>query len=79
MGSWPRGPLYYLSSGAVDLLVRNYVFYPGIIAGEMFEDKLVWDLLRSHGIFPAHVDLAPIFGLATNSSPIPSLTEVVIR
>jgi hypothetical protein len=45
----------------------------------MFEDKLVSDLLRSYGISPAHVDLAPIFGLATNTSPIPSLTDVVIR
>jgi hypothetical protein len=66
VGSWPNGPLYYLSSRAVDVLVRNYIFYPGIISGEMFEDKLVSDLLRGHGISPAQVDLRSLFGLATN-------------
>jgi hypothetical protein len=63
IGAWPRGTLYYLSSLAVDLLVRNYILYPGITRGEMFEDKMVSDLLRSHGISPAHVNLGPIFGL----------------
>jgi hypothetical protein len=79
LGPWPRGTLYYLGHRAIDILVRNYLRYPGIVGGEMFEDKLVSDLLRSYGISPAHVDLAPIFGLATNTSPIPSLTDVVIR
>jgi hypothetical protein len=66
LGSWPRGTLYYLSNQAVDLLVRSYISNPGIIKGEMFEDKMVSDLLRSHGILPTHVDFGPIFGLATN-------------
>jgi hypothetical protein len=66
LGSWPRGTLYYLSRQAVDLLVRNYIFYPGIIKGEIFEDKMVSDLLRSHGICPAHVNFGSIFGLTTN-------------
>jgi hypothetical protein len=66
LGPWPRGTLYFLSSRAVDLLVRNYIFYPGVTKGEMFEDKMVSDLLRGHGILPAHVDFAPIFGLAPN-------------
>jgi hypothetical protein len=69
VGAWPDGPLYYLGPRAVEVLVRTYVRYPGIIEGEMFEDKLVADLLRSHGISPAHVDLAPIFGLAGNYEP----------
>jgi hypothetical protein len=63
LGFWPRGTLYYLSGRAVELLVRNYILYPGIITGEMFEDKMVSDLLRSHGIYPAHVDLGSIFAL----------------
>jgi hypothetical protein len=69
VGAWPDGPLYYLGPRAVELLVRTYIRYPGITGGEMFEDKLVSDLLRGHGISPAHVDLAPIFGLKGNYEP----------
>ena len=65
-GNWAAGPLYYLGPEAVELLVREYLFYPGQFDGEVFgfEDKAIGDVLRAHGLQPTHRDLSPIFGIA---------------
>jgi hypothetical protein len=65
-GNWAAGPLYYLGPKAVELLVREYLFYPGEFDGEVFgfEDKAIGDVLRAHGLQPTRTDLSPIFGIA---------------
>jgi hypothetical protein len=65
-GNWAAGPLYYLGSEAVELLVREYLFYPGEFDGEIFgfEDKVIADVLRAHGLQLTHRHLSPIFGIA---------------
>ena len=64
--SWAAGPLYYLGPQAVELLVREYLFYPGEFDGEVFgfEDKAIGDVLGAHGLQPTGRDLSPIFGIA---------------
>jgi hypothetical protein len=65
-GDWTAGPLYYLGPEAVELLVREYLFYPGEFDGEVFgfEDKAIGDVLRARGLQPTRRDLLPIFGIA---------------
>lgn len=65
-GSWAAGPLYYLGPQAVELLVREYLFYPGEFDGEVFgfEDKVIGDVLGFHGLQPSRRDLSRIFGIA---------------
>jgi hypothetical protein len=65
-GDWAAGPLYYLGPEAVELLVREYLFYPGEFDGEVFgfEDKAIGDVLRARGVQPTPKDLSPIFGIA---------------
>jgi hypothetical protein len=65
-GSWAAGPLYYLGPEAVELLVREYLFYPGEFDGEVFgfEDKVIGDVLRAHGVQLMGRDLSPVFGIA---------------
>jgi len=63
-GSWAAGPLYYLGPEAVELLVREYLFYPGEFDGEIFEDKAIADILGYHGLKPTSRDLSSIFGIA---------------
>jgi hypothetical protein len=62
-GSWAAGPLYYLGPNAVEFLVRDYTFFPGEFAGEIFEDKVVGDVLRVHHITPSEPRLLEIFGI----------------
>lgn len=65
-GNWAAGPLYYLGPEAVDLLVREYLFYPGEFDGEVFgfEDKVIADVLRAHRLQLAPKHLSHIFGIA---------------
>jgi hypothetical protein len=65
-GSWASGPLYYLGPRAVELLVRECLFYPGEFDGEDFglEDKAIGDVLRTQGVQPISKNLSPIFGIA---------------
>jgi len=65
-GRWAAGPLYYLGPQAVELLVREYLFYPGEFDGEVFgfEDKVIGDVLGAHGLQPTGTNLSPIFGIA---------------
>jgi hypothetical protein len=62
-GSWAAGPLYYLGPNAVELLVRDYTSFPGEFAGEIFEDKVVGDVLRLHQITRSEARLSEIFGV----------------
>jgi len=49
-GRFAYGPLYLLGARAVEHLVREWVFYPGEFAGEIYEDRAVGDALRRAGI-----------------------------
>jgi hypothetical protein len=62
-GSFAAGPLYYLGPKAVEFLVRDYVFFPGEFAGEIFEDKVVGDVLRARQVALHDVLLPDIFGI----------------
>jgi hypothetical protein len=72
-GLWGRGPLYHLSARAAELLAREFVFYPGEMAGEVYEDKLMGDVLRRHGISLALVDIGALFGLRAGNETAPKL------
>jgi hypothetical protein len=78
-GSWANGPLYFLGPRAVDCLVRDYLCYPGEILGEIFEDKLVGDLLRSHAIPITPMDLRTVFGITWYQEPDPEAPTVMIN
>jgi hypothetical protein len=62
-GFWAAGPLYYLGPNAVEFLVRDYTSFPGEFAGEIFEDKVIGDILRVHQITPSEGPLSEIFGI----------------
>ena len=62
-GSWARGGLYYLGPSAVEFLVRDYTSFPGELAGEIYEDMVVADILRVHQITPSEARLSEIFGI----------------
>lgn len=70
-GAWAGGPLYYVGPQALDLLVREYVFYPGEFDGEHYEDKAVADALRRHGVSPQEFPLGDAFGLGVASETPP--------
>ncbi|NYD92205.1 hypothetical protein HD841_004025 [Sphingomonas melonis] len=42
-----RGALYFLSKSALRKLVKQYLRFPGCLAGELFEDKALGDVLHS--------------------------------
>jgi hypothetical protein len=62
---WARGALYYLSAYALGTLARHYLRFPGVIEGELYEDKAVSDILYENQIrlVPATLDLS--LGLGT--------------
>ena len=45
-GVWAQGPFYYLSAQALRAFVIARYQFPGELAGELFEDKFVGDVLR---------------------------------
>jgi len=72
-GAWARGPLYYLSQKALRVLVHEYIFYPGEIVGQLYEDKLVSDILIRQDIVLSQFDLEPLLGLTTTNESVPLL------
>jgi hypothetical protein len=86
-GRWAAGSLYYLGPQAVELLVREYLFYPGEFDGEIFglEDKAVGDVLGSHGLYPTRKDLSRIFGISGpfdgsfGADPPPSAAKTLVE
>lgn len=54
-GRFAYGPMYLLGPRAVEHLVREWVFYPGEFAGEIYEDRAVGNTLRRAGF-----DLRPL-------------------
>ena len=62
-GNWAGGPLYYLGPKAADHVVRDYLFYPAEFDSEIYEDKVIGDTLKAHGIAPSTEDLLGIFGI----------------
>ena len=51
-GRFAYGPMYLLGPRAIEHLVREWVFYPGEFAGQIYEDRAVGDSLRS-----AHIEV----------------------
>lgn len=49
VAQWAAGAFYYLPAKAVQLLALNRRCFPGLIAGELYEDKLVGDQLFNAG------------------------------
>ena len=62
-GGWAGGPLYFLGADAVEMLVRDYTFFPAEFAGKILEDKVVGDILRAHHITVTQAPLPEIFGI----------------
>jgi len=62
-GSWAQGGLCYLGPNAIESLVREYTYFPGEFAGEIFEDKIVGDVLRKHHITASDARLPEVFGI----------------
>jgi SAM-dependent methyltransferase len=60
---WAKGALYYLGPRAIDILVRDYMSFPGEFAGEIWEDKMVGDFLHVHQISLTEARLPEIFGV----------------
>jgi hypothetical protein len=56
--SWARGPLYYLSQRAVEILVKAYLSYPAEFAMAFYEDKCIGDTLVQHGF---HLTPTPLW------------------
>jgi SAM-dependent methyltransferase len=62
-GHWAKGALYYLGPKAVDILVRDYMSFPGEFVAEIWEDKMVGDFLNVHRVTLTDVSLPEIFGI----------------
>ena len=64
---WARGALYYLSAQALERLSSHYLRFPGCLAGELYEDKAVGNVLYDQGVlFSAH-RLENLLGLGSES------------
>jgi SAM-dependent methyltransferase len=77
--SWAGGRLYYLGPQAVETLVREYLFFPGELDGEIFEDKAVGDVLARYGIKGLDTDLPGIFGIDVEYEPRPGVGRLAVR
>lgn len=62
-GRFAYGPMYLLGERAVEHLVREWVFFPGEFAGELYEDRAVGDCLRRAGIDLRPVEFATMGGI----------------
>lgn len=64
---WARGALYFLSKAAIEKLAAHYLRFPGCLAGELYEDKAVGDLLHVLGVNAIHNPLEAILGVSTDA------------
>jgi len=64
---WARGALYFLSKTALAALAAHYLRFPGCLAGELFEDKAVGDVLHGLGFTAIHNPLEAILGVSTDA------------
>ena len=62
---WARGALYYVSARALGLLSEHYLRFPDCLAGELYEDKAVGDVLYQMGIAVEDRPLEPFLGICT--------------
>jgi hypothetical protein len=65
---WARGPLYYLSAYALRTLARHHLRFPGAIEGEIYEDKVVGDILYENHIPLVSAALELPLGLVTSTA-----------
>jgi hypothetical protein len=73
LAAWARGPLYWISARALSILVEEHLRYPGELAGEIYEDKYVGDVLHRAGIALHACDLGSLLGLALSNESRPGL------
>lgn len=64
---WARGALYALSGHAVTMLAHHYLRFPGCLAGELYEDKAVGDVLHEAGVPLRDRPLEQLFGVSTEA------------
>ena len=66
-GTFAYGPMYLLGHRAVDHLVREWMFYPGEFAGQIFEDRAIGDTLRRGGFDSKPIAFADMGGIVDES------------
>ena len=66
-GRFAYGPMYVLGSRAIEHLVREWVFFPGEFAGEIYEDHAVGDALRRAGIDMKPIGIAEMGGIVNEA------------
>lgn len=66
-GWFAHGAMYLLGPRAVDVLVREWVFYPGEFAGHTYEDRAVGDVLRRSGIELQPLGIAAMGGIVDHA------------
>lgn len=62
------GPLYFLSKTALSKLATYYLRFPGCLAGEIYEDKAVADVLYAVGIKVTDKPLEEILKIETDQN-----------
>jgi len=64
---WARGGIYYLGAGPLEKFVFATMRFPGLLAGEFYEDKLVGDVLAFEKVtlHPLHSEAE--FGVSTDA------------
>jgi hypothetical protein len=64
---WARGAVYFLSKRAISKLTDHYLRFPGCLAGELYEDKAVGDVLHALGIDVVDVPLERVLQIRTDA------------
>ncbi|WP_167367781.1 hypothetical protein [Methylobacterium pseudosasicola] len=64
---YANGPLYFLSKAALSKLATHYLKYPGCLDGEIYEDKIVGDVLNFYGVRAEHNPLQYILKIDTDA------------
>jgi hypothetical protein len=64
---WARGALYFLSKRAIGKLTDHYLRFPGCLAGELYEDKAVGDVLHALGIGVVDMPLERLLHVRTDA------------
>lgn len=64
---WARGALYFLSKATIEKLASHYLCFPGCLAGELYEDKAVGDVLHALGVHVADRPLEDLLGVRTDA------------
>ena len=76
-GMFAYGPMYLMGPKAVDHLVRTWVHFPGEVAGRIYEDRAIGELLAEGGIPLKSYPIAQMGGVVDQTERlIPEATSV---